>query len=103
MAQVCRAQQYPFTDDQAVALADWELYIQVRLGPISLQRSYVQQCTTSESGSSVRAQRGSSTMPTLRRAGLLCLTTVAEQLPLQSGLLCPQGPCTTQPQLQTMM
>lgn len=97
MPQVCRAQQYPFTDDQAVALADWELYIQVRLGPISLQRSYVQQCTTSESGSSVRAQQGSST---LRRAGLLCPTTVAELLRLQSGLLCPQGPCTT---LQSML
>ncbi len=27
--QVCRAQQYPFMDDQPVALADWELYIQV--------------------------------------------------------------------------
>ena len=27
--QVCKVQQYPFTDDQAVMQADWELYIQV--------------------------------------------------------------------------
>lgn len=28
---MCRVQQYPFTDDQAVMQADWELYIQVRM------------------------------------------------------------------------
>jgi hypothetical protein len=28
---VCKVQQYPFTDDQAVMQADWELYIQVRM------------------------------------------------------------------------
>lgn len=30
LLQVCRVQQYPFTDNQPVALADWELYIQVQ-------------------------------------------------------------------------
>lgn len=27
---MARVQQYPFTDGQPVALADWEMYIQVR-------------------------------------------------------------------------
>ena len=28
--EVCRVAQYPFTDEQPLQLADWELYIQVR-------------------------------------------------------------------------
>ena len=29
MMEVCRVAQYPFTDDQQLQAADWELYIQV--------------------------------------------------------------------------
>ena len=34
--QVCKVQQYPFTDDQAVMQADWELYIQVQCQSVAL-------------------------------------------------------------------
>ena len=30
MFETCRVAQYPFTSDQPVQLADWELYVQVR-------------------------------------------------------------------------
>lgn len=30
MLETCRVAQYPFTPDQPVQLADWELYIQVQ-------------------------------------------------------------------------
>lgn len=31
MMEVCRVAQYPFTDDQQLQAADWELYIQVHI------------------------------------------------------------------------
>lgn len=31
MLEVCRVAQYPFTDDQPLQAADWELYIQVHM------------------------------------------------------------------------
>ena len=40
MLQVCKVQQYPFTDDQAVMQADWELYIQVHFRSAVLESEH---------------------------------------------------------------
>ena len=39
MLETCRVTQYPFTPDQPVQMADWELYIQVLHAPLSLSLS----------------------------------------------------------------